>query len=188
MGTTSDFRNGLCLDLDGKLVQIIEFQHVKPGKGAAFVRTKLRNMENGKVLDKTFNAGVKINEVRIERRKYQYLYNDAMGYHVMNTDTFEQSTIEEDKINAPKFLKEGMEVEIIVHADNEEFLGCELPPFIEAEITYAEPGVKGNTATNATKLANIETGAEIRVPLFINEGDKVKVDTRTGEYSERIKS
>jgi elongation factor P len=185
---TSDFRNGMCLNLDGKLVQIIEFQHVKPGKGAAFVRTKLRNMENGRVLDKTFNAGVKVTEVRLERRKYQYLYNDAMGYHVMNTETYEQAAIPESKINAPQFLKEGMEVEILVNADSEEYLACELPPFIEVEITYAEPGVKGNTATNATKLANVETGAEIRVPLFISEGDIVKVDTRTGDYSERIKT
>lgn len=188
MITTADFRNGLCIEYNGKLFQIIEFQHVKPGKGAAFVRTKLRSLENGKVLDNTFNAGVKINDVRIERRKYQFLYKDSEGYHVMNTENYEQTMIQEGIIDSPQFLQEAMEVEILVRAETEELLSCEIPPFIEAEITYTEPGVKGNTATNATKPATIDTGAEIKVPLFINQGDRIKVDTRTSSYSERVKS
>lgn len=187
MASTSDFRNGLCLKHDGKLFQIIEFQHVKPGKGPAFVRTKLRNLDNGRVVDITFTAGIKIETVRIERRKYQYLYQDDMGYNMMNSETFEQHPIKEELINSPKFLKEGMEVEINVQAETEEMLNCELPQFVEYEITYTEPGIKGNTATNATKPATVETGAEIRVPLFINEGDFVKVDTTSGSYCERVK-
>jgi len=187
MASTSDFRNGLCLKHNGKLFQIIEFQHVKPGKGPAFVRTKLRNLDNGKVIDNTFTAGIKIETVRIERRTYQFLYKDDMGYNMMHTENFEQSAIKEEIIDAPKFLKEGMEVEILVHAENEEMLGCELPQYVEYEVTYTEPGMKGNTATNATKPATIETGAEVRVPLFINQGDFIKVDTKAGSYSERVK-
>ena len=188
MGTTADFRNGLCIEKEGKLFQIVEFQHVKPGKGPAFVRTKLKNLENGRTIDHTWTAGVKINEVRIERRKYQFLYNDEMGYHLMNTDNYEQVAVIKELIDSPQFLKEGMEVEAMVKAEDETFLGVELPAFIEAEITYTEPGIKGNTATNTLKPATIETGAEIRVPLFINQGDKIKVDTRTAEYYERVKS
>ncbi len=188
MATTADFRNGLCIEKDGKLYQITEFQHVKPGKGPAFVRTKLRNLDNGRLVDHTWTAGVKITEVRIERRKYQYLYKDDMGYHIMNMETYEQNPVSKNIIDSPQFLKDGMEVEAIVKADDETFLGVELPSFIEAEITYTEPGVKGNTATNSLKAATIETGAEIKVPLFINIGDKIKVDTRTKEYSERVKS
>lgn len=187
MASTSDFRNGLCIKHNGKLFQIIEFQHVKPGKGPAFVRTKLRNLENQKVIDITFTAGVKIETVRIERRKYQFLYKDDLGYNMMHTETYEQSAINEDLINAPKFLKEGMNVDIMVQAETEEMLGCELPQYVEYEITYTEPGVKGNTATNATKPATIETGAEVRVPLFINQGDFVKIETTSGSYSERVK-
>ncbi len=187
MATTSDFRNGLCLKHNGKLFQIIEFQHVKPGKGPAFVRTKMRNLDNGKVIDNTFTAGIKIETVRIERRTYQFLYKDDMGYNVMHTETFEQFAIKEEIINSPKFIKEGMEVEIMVHAETEDMLGCELPQYVEYEITYTEPGIKGNTATYATKPATIETGAEVRVPLFINQGDFIKVDTKAGTYSERVK-
>jgi elongation factor P len=187
MATTADFRNGLCIDYNGKLYQIVEFQHVKPGKGPAFVRTKLRNLENGRVVDNTFTAGIKIDVVRVERRKYQFLYNDDMGYNIMNAETFEQVSIPKELIDSPQFLREGMEVEATVRAGDETFLSCEVPAFIEAEITYTEPGIKGNTATNAMKPATIDTGAEVRVPLFINMGDKVKIDTRTGEYSERIK-
>lgn len=187
MANTADFRNGLCIEKDGKLFQIVEFQHVKPGKGPAFVRTKMRNLENGRLIDHTWTAGVKITTVRIERRKYQYLYNDDMGYHIMNNETFEQNAVPKELIDSPQFLKEGMEVEAMVKAEDETFLGVELPSFIEAEVTYTEPGIKGNTATNAMKPATIETGAEIKVPLFINQGDKIKVDTRTSEYSERVK-
>ena len=187
MASTSDIKNGLCIEYNGNLYFVTEFQHVKPGKGPAFVRTKLRNLENGKVITNTFTAGIKIETVRIETRDYQFLYKDDMGYNLMNSETYEQSTVAEELISAPQFLKDGMQVEVMVHAENEEILGVELPQYVEFEITYTEPGVKGNTATNATKPAKIETGAEIRVPLFINLGDFVKIDTRTGDYNERVK-
>jgi len=188
MATTADFKNGLCIDFNNDLWTIVEFQHVKPGKGAAFVRTKIKSLTTGKVLDNTFPAGVKITPVRVERRNYQYLYNDDSGYHFMNTENYEQTFIKKDLINAPEFLKEGENVEILVHAEEENPLTCELPPFMEFEITYTEPGVKGDTATNTLKPATLETGAEVRVPLFINTGDRIKVDTRTGAYVERVKS
>ena len=187
MATTSDFRNGLCLDINNELFTIVEFQHVKPGKGGAFVRTKLKNLKTGKVLANTFNAGVKVNVARVERRPYQFLYKDDMGYHFMHSDTFEQINIEEHLINAPELLKEGQDVQIVYHADTETPLSCELPAFVELEVTYTEPGVKGDTATNTLKAATVETGATINVPLFIETGEKIKVDTRSKEYSERVK-
>ncbi|MFW5707333.1 MAG: elongation factor P [Bacteroidota bacterium] len=187
MATTSDIKNGLCIELNNDLYSVVEFLHVKPGKGAAFVRTKLRNMKTGKVIPHTFNSGVKINVQRVERRPYQYLYTDDMGYNFMHTETFEQIPIPEEIINAPALLKEGQEVEIVFHADTETPLTCELPPFVELEVTYAEPGVKGDTATNTLKPATVETGATVNVPLFIEVGEKIKVDTRTGAYSERVK-
>ncbi len=187
MATTSDFRNGLCLDINNELFTIVEFQHVKPGKGGAFVRTKLKNLKTGKVLANTFNAGVKVNVARVERRPYQFLYKDDMGYHFMHSDTFEQINIEEHLINAPELLKEGQEVQIVYHADTETPLSCDLPAFVELEVTYTEPGVKGDTATNTLKAATVETGATINVPLFIETGEKIKVDTRSKEYSERVK-
>ncbi len=188
MANTSDFKNGLCIEHNNDLWTIVEFQHVKPGKGAAFVRTKLKNLTNGKVLDNTFPAGVKVNLVRVERRAYQYLYKDDSGYHFMNTDDYEQTFIQEALINAPQFLKEGENVEILVHAEEERPLLCELPPFMIFEISYTEPGIKGDTATNTLKPAKVETGAEVRVPLFIETGDRIKVDTRIGAYVERVKS
>jgi elongation factor P len=187
MATTADFRNGLCIDFNNELYSIVEFQHVKPGKGGAFVRTKLRNLKTGKILPNTFNAGVKINIARVERRPYQYLYKDESGYHFMHTETFEQTFIAEDIINAPDLLKEGQEVEIVFHADTETPLSCELPPFVELEIVYSEPGVKGDTATNTLKPATMETGAIVNVPLFIETGEKIRVDTRDKSYSERVK-
>ena len=187
MANTSDFRNGLCINYNHDLYTIVEFLHVKPGKGAAFVRTKLKSLTTGKVIDNTFNSGVKIDVVRIERRKYQFLYHDESGYHFMNTENYEQTFLPKDLISAPEFLKEGNEVEMLIHAEEEKVLACELPAFVELKITYTEPGIKGDTATNATKKAEIETGAEINVPLFINEGDKIKIDTRTGSYNERVK-
>ncbi len=187
MATTADIRNGLCIEFNGDLYVIVEFQHVKPGKGGAFVRTKLKNLRSGRVLPYTFDAGVKINTARVERRPFQYLYNDGEQYHFMNTNTFEQLPIEEVLINAPKFLKEGQEVEIVIHADTETPLHCELPPFVNLQITYTEPGERGNTANNALKEATLETGAIIKVPLFIEQGETIKVDTRTFEYRERVK-
>jgi elongation factor P len=187
MATTADFRNGMCIEIDGQYYFIVEFLHVKPGKGGAFVRTKLKNVTKGRVIDKTFTAGVKVNEVRIERRPFQFLYNDDMGYHFMNTETFEQVSIPAEQIEGVDFLKEGDIVEAQVHADTDTILTAEVPPHVVLEVTYTEPGLKGDTATNALKPATLETGAEIRVPLFIDTGDKVKVDTRTGNYVERVK-
>lgn len=187
MANTSDFKNGLCINYNNDLYKIIEFQHVKPGKGPAFVRTKLKSLTNGKIIDNTFNAGVKIDPVRIETRKYQYLFNDDSGYHFMNTDNYEQTFLPKDMINAPDLLKEGNMVEIQFHADEEKPLSCDLPPFVEMEVVFTEPGVKGDTATNTFKPAKVESGAEIKVPLFINEGDMIKIDTRSGTYSERVK-
>lgn len=187
MATTADIRNGMCIDMDGQYFVIIEFLHVKPGKGAAFVRTKLRNVKTGRVIDKTFNAGVKLDEVRIERRPYQYLYQDDMGYNFMNTETYEQISIPGEQIEGVAFLKEGEMVEVQVHAETETILTAELPQNVILEITYTEPGLKGDTATNTLKPAKVETGAEVRVPLFINEGEKIKINTKDGSYVERVK-
>jgi elongation factor P len=188
MATTSDFRNGLVINLNGDLYSIIEFQHVKPGKGPAFVRTKLRNLKTGKVLPNTFTAGVKIDVQRVERRNYQFLYKDGEEYHFMNAETFEQTFLNESLIGDPaSFLKEGQNVEILVHAETEEHLVVDLPPYVVLQVTYTEPGEKGNTATNTLKDATLETGATVKVPLFINTGEYIKVDTRSGSYSERVK-
>lgn len=187
MATTADIRNGLCIRHNDKLFQIIEFQHVKPGKGPAFVRTKMRQIESGKVLDNTFSAGHKIDVVRIERREYQYLYQEGDKFIFMNNENYEQVEIPAKMVEKPLFLKEGMICEITFHAEEEMPLVVDLPNTIEAEITYTEPGIKGDTATNTMKPATIDTGAEIRVPLFIGTGEKIKVDTRTGVYVERVK-
>tara|TARA_B110000483_G_C18206104_1_gene547692 strand:- start:525 stop:1052 length:528 start_codon:yes stop_codon:yes gene_type:complete len=166
---------------------VVEFQHVKPGKGPAFVRTKLKSLTSGKVIDNTWPSGHKIDEVRIERRKFQYLYKDDMGFHFMNSETFEQVSIPEDLIENNDLMVDGMNVEALYNANTEEILTCELPSFVILEVTYSEPGVKGDTATNTTKPATLQTGAAINVPLFVNEGDKIKVDTRTRAYMERAK-
>jgi elongation factor P len=161
---------------------------VKPGKGGAFVKTKLRNLENGRVLENTFNAGEKVETIRVERRPYQFLYKDDMGYNFMHTETFEQISLQPDLVENSDLMKEGQYVEMMFLADEERVLTCELPPFVEMEITYTEPAVKGDTAsTNALKAATLETGAQIMVPLFINQGERIKVDTRTRGYSERVK-
>lgn len=188
MATTADIRNGLCIKLNEKLYQIIEFQHVKPGKGPAFVRTKLRMIETGKVIDHTFSAGHKIDPVRIENREYQYLYQEGEDYIFMNNETFEQVPIPAKMIEKPGFLQEGMVCNILFHAEEESPLVLELPMYIISEITYTEPGVKGDTATNSMKPATIATGAEVRVPLFIDMGEVIKIDTRTGVYVERVKN
>ena len=187
MATTADFKNGMCLDIDGTYYFIVEFLHVKPGKGPAFVRTKLRNVVTGRILDKTWNSGVKVEEVRIERRPYQYLYKDDMGYNFMHTETYEQVSIPGESIDGVKFLKEGDICEATVHAATDTILTCEMPLNVVLEVTYTEPGIKGDTATNTLKPATVETGAEVRVPLFINTGDKVRIDTRSGDYIERVK-
>lgn len=187
MATTADFKNGLCIEFNNDLYTIVEFQHVKPGKGGAFVRTKLKSLTTGKQIENTFNSGVKITTARIERRPHQFLYKDDLGFHFMDSNNFEQIILQESLINGAEFMKEGQEVEIVVHAETETPLSCDLPAFVELEVTYTEPGVKGDTATNASKPATLETGAVIQVPLFINEGEKIRVDTRTNSYYERVK-
>ncbi|MGL5772145.1 MAG: elongation factor P [Bacteroidales bacterium] len=187
MATTADFRNGMCIEYNNGLYFITEFLHVKPGKGAAFVRTKLKNVETGRVIENTFNSGVKVNEVRVERRPYQFLFKDDMGYNFMNNETYEQIPIEESRINGVRFLKEGDMVEVVMNADTETVLFADLPTNVILEVVYTEPGLKGDTATNTLKPAKLETGAEIRVPLFIEEGEKIKVNTVDGSYVERAK-
>jgi elongation factor P len=188
MATTADFKNGLCIEHNGELFVIVEFQHVKPGKGPAFVRTKLKNLRSGRTLENTFTAGVKIDLARVERRPYQYLYKEGDStYNFMHTETYEQLAIEENLINNPALLKEGQIVEVMYHADTDTPLTCELPAFVDLQVTYTEPGVKGDTATNAAKKATVETGAEVSVPLFIETGEMIRVDTRTNKYAERVK-
>ena len=188
MATTADIKIGMCIELDGKTFQIVDFQHVKPGKGPAFVRTKLKNLENGRVLDNTFSAGVKIAPVRVERRPYQFTYEDDLGAHFMHTETFEEINIDKNLISNYDLMADGQIVEVMFHTEKETVLSAELPPIVDMEVTYTEPGIKGDTAsTNSLKPATVNTGATIRVPLFINTGDKIRVDTRTREYYERIK-
>ena len=187
MATTSDIRKGLCIKYNHDIYKIIEFLHVKPGKGPAFVRTKLKSVTNGKVLDNTFPSGHKIEEVKIVTNQYQFLYSDTDHFHFMNNDDFNQITIDKNKIEYPDLLKEGENVNIIINMEDNNPLSVDMPLNVILEVTQTEPGVKGNTATNATKPATLETGASINVPLFINEGDKVKIDTEKGQYIERIK-
>lgn len=187
MATTADFRNGLVIEFNHDLFAIVEFQHVKPGKGPAFVRTKLKSLTTGRVIDNTFTSGVRVNTARVERRPYQFLYKDEMGYNFMDSTTFEQIPIDESLINAPEFLKDGQEVEVIFHAELEKVLGCELPQHVVLQVTYTEPGLKGDTATNASKPAELETGATIQVPLFVGQDEKIKVNTQTRSYVERVK-
>ena len=187
MASTSDIRNGLCIKFNHDIYKIIEFLHVKPGKGPAFVRTKLKSLTNGKVLDNTFSSGHKIEEVRVETHTYQYLYSEGDQFHFMNNDSFEQITLEKKILDAPDLLKEGTNVMVQVNTETDLPLSVDMPASIVLEVTYAEPGVKGNTATNATKSATVETGASVNVPLFINEGDKIKIDTASDSYMERVK-
>ena len=189
MATTADIRNGLVIMFNNDLYAVVEFQHVKPGKGPAFVRTKLKNVKTGKVVDNTFSSGHKIDIQRVERRPYQFLYSDDMGYNFMHNETFEQIPIPKDLINAPQLLKEGENVEVVFHAETETPLICELPVHVVLEVTYTEPGVKGDTASSTSlKPATIETGATVNVPLFVEQGEKIKVDTRDNSYVERVKA
>mgnify|MGYP001242930706 FL=1 len=188
MATTSDIRKGLCIHFNNDIYKVIEFLHVKPGKGPAFVRTKLKSVTSGKVVDNTFSAGHKIEDVRVETRKYQFLYAEADMYHFMNKEDYNQIELQESILAQPKLMKDGEVVTIMINTEDSSPLSVEMPASVILEITHAEPGVKGNTATNATKPATAETGAKINVPLFINEGDKIKVDTEKGTYIERVKS
>ncbi|MCH3882245.1 MULTISPECIES: elongation factor P [Tenacibaculum] len=187
MATTSDIKNGLCMRYNNDIYKVVEFLHVKPGKGPAFVRTKLKSVTNGKVIDNTFPSGRKIDDVRVETHKFQYLYNEGETFHFMNQQDYSQITLEKAALDAPELMKEGEIVTIIINAEDEMPLSVEMPASVILEVTSTEPGVKGNTATNATKPATVETGASVNVPLFINEGDKIKVETTKGTYQERIK-
>ena len=187
MINAQDIKNGTCIRLDGKLYFCIEFLHVKPGKGNTFMRTKLKDVVDGYVLERRFNIGEKLEDVRVERRPYQYLYKEGDDYIFMNQETFEQIPIAHDQINGVDFMKESEIVEVVADASSETVLFADVPTKVVLKVTYTEPGVKGDTATNATKPATVETGAEVRVPLFINEGETIEVDTRDGSYLGRVK-
>lgn len=187
MVSAGDFRNGVTFEMDGQVLQIIEFQHVKPGKGAAFVRTKCRNVITGSVVERTFNPSDKFENAYVERREMQYLYQDGDLYYFMDTETYEQQPLNADKLgDGFRFVTENMPVKVLSYKGN--VFGLEPPVFVDLVVTATDPGVRGDTATNVTKPATVETGAEVRVPSFINEGDKIRIDTRTGEYLERSKS
>jgi elongation factor P len=188
MASTSDIRNGLCLTYNGDTYSVVEFLHVKPGKGNAFVRTKLKSLTSGKVVEYTFPSGHKIDDVRVERRKMQFLYMDETGYNFMDNETYDQIALDGNMLERPNLMKEGSEIEILFHAEKNIPLTAEMPAAIVLEVTYTEPGVRGDTATNVTKAATVETGAEVKVPIFINQGDKIKIDTKTGSYLERVKA
>ena len=184
MISAGDFRNGVTFEMDGNVVSIIEFQHVKPGKGAAFVRTKMRNVITGAVTETTFNPSDKFENAYIERKDMQYLYQDGDLYYFMDNETYEQIPISAKVLGDNfKFVKENMECKVLSYKGN--VFGVEPPTFVELQVTKTDPGFKGDTATNATKPATLETGAEIKVPLFIDEGEMIRIDTRTGEYMER---
>ncbi len=187
MATTSDIRNGLCIRYNSDIYKIVEFLHVKPGKGPAFVRTKLKSVTTGKIIDNTFPAGRKIDEVRVETHKFQYLYPEGTDYHFMNTVDYNQITLPVEALDSPELMKEGEVVTVLINTEDSMPLSVEMPQSVILEVTHTEPGVKGNTATNATKPATVETGATVNVPLFINEGDKIKISTEKGQYQERIK-
>jgi elongation factor P len=187
MASTSDIRKGLCIRYNNDIFKIIEFLHVKPGKGPAFVRTKMKSVTNGKVLDNTFSAGHKIEDIRVESQKFQYLYNDGEFYHFMNTDDYTQIRLLETSLDTPELMKEGENVTIQINTEDNSPLSVDMPQYVILEVTATEPGLKGNTATNATKPATVETGASVNVPLFINEGDIIRIDTEKGAYQERMK-
>ena len=187
MATTSNIKNGSVIFHKNKRMKVVEFLHVKPGKGPAFVRTKIRNLNTGRLLENTFTSGVKIDVIRVENRKYQFLYSEGNDYHLMNIDDYEQIIMQKDFIEHVQFLKEGENIEVLFHADKGMPLSAQVPSHVVLKISHTEPGIKGNTATNTFKPAETETGADIQVPLFINEGDKIKIDTVKGSYIERVK-
>ena len=187
MANTSDIRKGLCIKYNNDIYKIVDFLHVKPGKGPAFVRTKLKSVTTGKVIENTFPSGRRIEDIRIETSKFQFLYNEKNDFHFMNTKDYNQLSISSNLIESPGFLKEGEMVSVSINTENGLPLAVEIPQNVILEVVHTEPGIKGNTATNATKPATLETGSKINVPLFINQGDKIKIDTSKGSYSERIK-
>jgi elongation factor P len=187
MASTADFRTGMTIRLDGELYSIVEFQHVNPGNWRAFVRTKLKSVKSGKVIENRFRAGEQVEVVRIDRREYQFLYRDGSSFVFMDRETYDQISIEPELIGeSGQFIKEGEVAEILLNGA--EPIGVELPVLVDLKVTQTVPGVKGNTATGGSKPASVESGATVNVPLFINEGDIIRVDTRTGEYIERVKA
>ena len=188
MINSQDIKNGVCIRLDGRLFFVFEFLHVKPGKGNTFMRTKLRDVVDGRVLERTFQIGLKLEDVRVERRPYQYLYQEGEDLIFMNQETFEQIPIEKNKITGVEYMKEGDIVDVLSDTSTETVLSAEIPTKVVLQVTYTEPGLKGDTATNTLKPATLETGAEVRVPLFINEGELIEIDTRDGSYVGRVKA
>ena len=188
MINAQDVKNGTCFRENGRLYFVIEFLHVKPGKGNTFMRGKYKDVVDGRVLEKRFNIGEKLEDVRVERRPFQYLYQEGEDYIFMNNETFEQIPIAHDLINGVDFLKEGMTVDVAIDSSTDTVLMADLPTKVELMVQYTEPGLKGDTATNTLKPATLETGAEVRVPLFINEGEIIRIDTRDGSYCERVKA
>jgi len=187
MATTADIRNGLCIELNNDILKVIDFQKFQVGRGSGKVWTKLKSTTSGKVIEHTFQSGHNITDVRVERRKFQYLYPDGDDFVLMNQESYDQITVMGELIENGKFLKEGDTVDVLFHSQKEIMLSIELPQTVTLKITYTEPGLRGDTATNTLKAATVETGAEVRVPLFCEEGDLVKIDTTTGAYIERVK-
>jgi elongation factor P len=188
MASTQDMRNGLIIKLDNSLYSVVEFGQNKTARSAAKVWAKLKGVDNARTIEHTWNSGDTIYPVRVERHPYQFLYKDESGYNFMHNDTFEQITLQENLIESPQFYRDGLEVLLVVNTESDTIMGAELPAHIVTTITYAEPGMKGDTATRTLKPATIDTGATVMVPLFCNEGEQIKVDTRTGAYVERVKS
>jgi len=186
--STSDFRTGMVIEVDGELYSIVDYQHVKPGKGGAFLRTKLKGVVSDKTIEKTFRSGENLMEVRVERQPFQFLYSEGNMYHFMHRETYEQVPVEEKKIKKREFITEGSECALVIDTDNEQVLYVEPPDHITAKVSKTDPGIRGDTAQGGSKPATLETGAVVQVPLFINEGEEIKVDTRTSEYIERVKS
>lgn len=187
MATTADIRNGLILKIDGGLYSVVEFGQNKTARSAAKVWAKLKGVDNNRSIEHTWNSGETLYPVRVERRNYQFLYKDDMGFNLMDTETYEQIVVSEDKIPMSQFYKDGQECFVLMNTENEQPLSVELPPSINLQVTYTEPGLKGDTATRAMKPATLETGAEINVPLFIDTDEMIKINTTTGEYMERVK-
>jgi elongation factor P len=187
MATTADISRGMIIKLDGSLYSVVEFGENKTARAAAKVWAKLKGVDNNRSIEKTWNSGDNIYPVRVERKSFQFLYRDDSGYNFMDNETFEQIAMGEDLVDAPQFLSEGQEVSVLINTDTEQFMSVELPDKIQSRVTYSEPGVRGDTATRTLKPAKVETGANIMVPLFVNEGDMIRINTKTGEYIERVK-
>ena len=187
MATTADIRSGLILKIDGNLYSVIEFGQNKTARAAAKVWAKLKGVDNSRTIEQTWNSGETIYPVRVEKKSFQFLYKDDSGYSFMDNETFEQVALQEQTIDAPQYLKEGQEVGVLINTENEQILGAELPDKIVLQVTYTEPGLRGDTATRTLKPATLETGATLGVPLFVNEGEKIRINTKTGEYVERVK-